>query len=892
MALFLLDAMGLVYRGHYAFLKNPRRTSQGLQTSAIFGTLNTLVDLWERYQWKYVAVAWDSPQPTWREKTYASYKAHRQATPPDIIVAEKYLKQLIEALGIHQAHAPGFEADDILVYWARQALPHLTPIYIVSGDKDLAQVVSDHIYLLRPAVGKSPEEILNPQKVQEKFGVAPSQIPDLLALMGDATDGIPGIPKVGEKTAHQLLSYAPSVEALYEKLSELPPAMQQKIAPYKEIALLSKKLATVQPNEIPLPFEIASFQLRPINWEKTEALLRELEMLNLLRRLENLFARPQSVQLESQNYTSICSPEELSTWLGKFSSATVWALDTETTAAHPYYAEWVGFSLSSIPHTGAFVFFPTAEAIASYLPVLQKFLDKISLLVGQNLKYDLAILQRHGLKVPPADKLFDTLLADYLLDPEAPHSLEVLAQKHLGRQAPLSYKEMLGKLKPHEIRKVPLETLTKYACSDADLTIALYQPLKNALHASPSLEKLFYEVEMPLLHVLLHMEETGIYVDEETLDQIDKEISHQLSVLENQIYALAGHEFNLNSPIQLGQVLYEELKLIPAKKTPTGQPSTDEESLQKLAQQHELPAAILRYRSLYKLRSTYVEGLRKGIHPDTGRVHTVFQQAQVATGRLSSQNPNLQNIPIRTEEGALLRKAFAAQKPYQALLSADYSQIELRILAAFTGDENLLEAFRQGHDVHARTAEKLFGEVTPHTRRIAKSVNFGILYGITAFGLAQQLRISRSEAQAFIQAYFSQYPAVKTWIETHLQKARQVGYVETLLGRRRYIPTLNSENKTEREAAERLAINAPIQGTAADIVKVAMIRIAQHLQARGYRSRMLLQIHDELLFEVHPDEMLFLPQEIKKLMENSLSLPHQVPLVVETTIGPNWLEMH
>lgn len=892
--------MGLVYRSYFAFGDKPLRNSAGLNTAAPFGFLATLIELYETLKPTHWGVAWDSAEPTFRHETLAGYKAQRSAPPEEMTESLPYIRRLLAALRIHQAEALGYEADDLLAAWALEAahLPEVERIWLVSADKDLAQLVSEKVHLYRPARGKAPAHTLDPAGVRDYFGVEPAQIPDYLALVGDESDNLPGVRGIGEKTARELLSKYGSLEEIYRHLPILPKALAQKLDAGREAAFATYQLARLLSGGHvgrPLPegvrFVPMLLRVQPPDWEQLLPLLDELEFRRHKERLLALWKQPIPTEpprtIPEAQYEILTAPEKLAAFLQALPPEVPVAFDTETTDIHPMYAELVGISLSA--EAGRAIYIPIErDQWEAWREALRPLAESHRLKVAHNLKYDWVVLARHGLRVK--GPFFDTLLADYLLDPERPHALEDVAKRELHLQKAHAYSDLFAGLKTKDIRKVPLERLANYACQDADLTLRLQKPLAEALRQRQLLP-LYEEVELPLLSVLAEMELRGVRIDADYLRQLNAEYEKELATLEQEAHRLAGEPFNLNSPKQLAELLFTKLGLPIQRKTPTGQPATDEETLQALADQHPLIEVLLRYRELYKLRYTYGEGLLRSIHPETGRVHTTFQQAVAATGRLSSQNPNLQNIPIRTEAGKRFRRAFIAGQPGWVLLSADYSQIELRIAAALSGDAQMIEDFQLGRDIHAATAQRLFGteEVTPEMRRIAKTVNFGIIYGITAHGLVQRLGggISRSEAQQLINQYFARYPGVREYIQAQIARVERLGYAETLLGRRRYIPHIHSRNKAQRAEAERLAINTPIQGTAADMMKIAMLRLHHHLPD----VPMLLQIHDELLWEVPAHKVEKVAPIIRKEMETALSLPNNVPVEVEVKAGMNWLEM-
>jgi len=895
--ILLVDGMSLVYRAFFAFQERPLRNADGFNTSVLFGFISTLLEVMGELRPTHVGIAWDSPEPTFREAELSTYKAHREPPPEDLVASLPPLRAILEALHLYQAEVPGYEADDLIAAWTRQALtyPETEAIWLLSTDKDLAQLVNARVTLYRPARGKAPAEKLTTDGVKDKFGVEPAQIPDYLALVGDASDNLPGVKGIGEKTARELLARYGSLENLLQHLPVLPKGVAQRLSEGREMAEATYALAYLGEREVPgAPFVPHLFAVSSPAWEKLQPLLDKYALRQIARRLRELWPEsapppaPTSKPYVHYDYQLIESPEALRAFLEAHAEAPAFALDVETTSTYPIQAELVGLALSLA--AGKAVYIPiTSETWLGYREVLRPWAESAVLKVAHNLKYDFVVLANHGLSLK--GPFFDTLLADYLLDPERPHSLSAVAERFLGMSKRLTYDGLFEGLRTKDIRQVPVERLLPYACQDADLALRLYQPLTEALRGE-NLWPLYESMELPVMQVLAGMELRGIYVDRGVLEALGQEWDRELETLTQKAHELAGHAFNLNSPQQVAQVLFSELGLPVQRKTPKGQPATDEETLAALAQQHPLPEVLLTYREIHKLRTTYINGLIESIYPRTGRVHTIFQQGVVATGRLSSQAPNLQNIPIHTDRGKRLRKAFSTEKPGYVLLSADYSQIELRIAAALSGDPQLIQDFLGGRDIHKATAERLFStsDITPEMRRVAKTVNFGIIYGITAHGLAERLGgISRTEAQQLIDQYFARYPGVKAYIEAQIARVRERGYAETLLGRRRYIPNIHSGNKTLRAEAERLAINTPIQGTAADLIKLAMIR----LQAAGLPSeaRLLLQIHDELLWEMPASLIPEVAPAIARIMCEALTLPHQVPIEVDLKVGPNWLEM-
>ncbi len=857
----------------------------------------TLLDAIEAFEPTHGAVAWDSAEPTFREAELSAYKAHRQAPPEDLIASLPVLRAILEALRFHQAEVPGYEADDLLAYWIQKALQEapVEKVWILSTDKDLAQLVNEKVTLYRPGRGRAPAEALDPTGVRNKFGVSPEQIPDYLALVGDASDNLPGVRGIGEKTAQALLVQYGSLSAIYEHLPILPKAVAQRLSEGQADAWATYRLAYLGDREVPgAPFASSLFEIKPPDWEALQPLLDRYALRKVAERFQKVWPTEAALTphvstkpYQEMTYELLPDVLALARFLEAHAQAPAMAFDVETTHLHPLWAEIVGLSLSAAPGQAVYISI-SPENWSAIRTCLQSWAHSSTLKIAHNLKYDAVVLAQQGLPLQPP--FFDTLLADYLLDAERPHHLGAVAEHFLGLKKHLTYESLFEGLRTKDIRQVPIERLVPYACQDADLAFRLWLPLRAALQKE-NLQTLYDQVERPLLEVLMKMELTGIYVDRAVLEALGQSWEADLEQLTEKAHALAGHPFNLNSPQQVAQVLFSELGLPIQRKTPKGQPTTDEETLAALAPLHPLPELLLAYREVHKLRYTYISGLLESLHPKTGRVHTIFQQAVAATGRLSSQSPNLQNIPIRTDRGKKLRQAFTAQKEDHVLLSADYSQIELRIAAALSGDSQMIQDFREGRDIHEATAQRLFGTatVTSDMRRVAKTVNFGIIYGITAHGLAQRLgNLSRSEAQKLIDQYFARYPQVRTYIERQIAAIRAQGYAETLLGRRRHIPTIHSQNRTLRAEAERLAINTPIQGTAADLIKLAMIRLSQTLPPA---ATLLLQIHDELLWEVPQALVPEVATLIRKEMSTALALPHEVPIEVDIRVGANWLHM-
>ncbi|MCS7073601.1 MAG: DNA polymerase I, partial [Bacteroidia bacterium] len=872
--LFLLDAMALLYRAHFAFIKSPRITSKGENVSAVFGFTNTLLDLINREKPTHLAVAFDTVHPTFRHKQFENYKAQRPEIPEDLVKAIPYTHQMLEALNIPILEKDGYEADDIIGTIALQAKDLGFIVYMVTLDKDYAQLVQDGIYLYRPGSKDNEIEILDVSGVEKKYGLPPNKITDWLGLKGDASDNIPGIPKIGEKTALELLQQFSSLEEIIERSNIIQKkSIRESIKQHKEQGLFSKQLATIH-TTVDIEWNEEDMRIGPPNIPKLRETLRELEFKTLASRLkisltpepQDLFSSPndhanefnslinstKTIHDVPHTYQIVTRIEDLQELADKLNSSKAFCLDCETTSLDTQEAEIAGLSFAIQPGEAWFVVLPTDKSDAiERLEILRPALENSSILkIGQNLKYDLLILANYGIQVK--GKFFDTMLAHYVIDAESKHNMDFLAKQFLN-YSPIPITNLIGKKGKQQlsIRQVELPRLAEYACEDADITLQLKEAMEPVLDRL-CVKTVLETIEHPLLPVLVAMERAGVNIDIPALGQYSYELQQEMQAIEEQLFMLAGVSFNVNSPKQLGEIVFDKLKLGKAKKTPTGQYSTDEETLAELAKYHEFPVKVLEYRELAKLKSTYVDALPLLVNPKTGRIHTSFNQAVAATGRLSSTNPNLQNIPIRTEKGREIRKAFIPRQTNWKLLSADYSQIELRIMASLSGDENLIQAFIEKQDIHTSTAAKVFGvspeSVTPEMRRKAKTINFGIIYGITPFGLAQRLGISRTEAKEIIDSYFKQFPKVKSYMELSIQFARDHGYAQTITGRRRYLRDILSANSTVRAFAERNAINAPIQGSAADMIKLAMIRLYDELNKNKFQTQMILQVHDELLF--------------------------------------------
>jgi len=946
--LFLLDAYALIFRGYYAFIKNPRINSKGMDTSAIMGFMNSLMDVIKREKPDHLAVAFDKGGSAVRNEMFPEYKANRDATPEAIKIAVPYIQALLKAMHIPIIEVAGFEADDLIGTIAKQAEKENYQVFMVTPDKDFAQLVSKNIFMYKPARMGNGIEIWGVPEVLAKFEITnPLQVIDFLGMMGDAADNIPGLPGVGEKTAKKFLMQYGSIENLLANTHELKGKMKENIEANKEKGILSKILATII-LDCPVQFDEKDYELSKPDIEKTEALFQELEFRRMQEQFDKLFKdgleadevntsgnettgetpRPArkvapkneeqfdlfgftdedaSNTIESSSYYATLENTEhfyqiiqgnlaVKLLLQNLEKQISVCFDTETTGLDALNAELVGIAFSYEKGKGFYVPFPEDQEEANSL--LQKFIpffenENIEK-IGQNLKYDLKILSNYGVSVK--GKLFDTMIAHYLINPDMRHNMDILSETYL-KYAPKPIDALIGKKGKNQksMRDVTLEEVKEYAVEDADITLQLKEIFSPILEKAET-KKLFDEIEIPLVEVLAAMEKEGINLDVPFLNLLSTDLAAESTILEQKIYEIAGETFNLASPKQLGDILFDKLKIGGAKpkKTKTGQYATGEEVLSYLAKDHEIISSILEWRQLVKLQNTYVDALPNQVDAKTGRVHTDYMQTVAATGRLSSNNPNLQNIPIRTERGKQIRKAFIARDANHTLLAADYSQIELRIIAALSGEDNMIKAFQNGEDIHKSTASKVFNvpleEVTKEQRSNAKTVNFGIIYGVSAFGLSNQTDLSRSESAELIEAYYKTYPKLKAYMSEQVDFARDNGYVQTVLGRRRYLKDINSANAMVRGGAERNAVNAPIQGSAADIIKIAMINIHKRLITENWQSKMLLQVHDELVFDVHNSELEKIQPMIKYEMENAFKL--EVPLIVDLGSGKNWLEAH
>ncbi len=922
--LFLLDAFALIYRAHFAFSRNPRINSKGLNTSAILGFTNSLLDIINNQKPTHIAVVFDSSGSTLREDYFPDYKAHREEMPEDIRLAIPYIYKIIEAFNIPIIKADGYEADDIIGTLAKKAEKKGFITYMMTPDKDFAQLVSDKIFMYKPARMGKPAEIWGIPEVKEKFEVEdPKQVIDILGLWGDSADNIPGIPGIGEKTSKKLIAKYGSIENLLAHTNELKGKQKENVEKYGEQGLLSKKLATIL-LDAPVELNEKELKLHSPNKKALAQILDELEFRNMAKKIlgeevpvanenkipENgqmdLFASPppntqketsqeveyKTIENTKHNYSLITSIEDTKKTVQLLLQEKMVCFDTETSSLDSLETQLLGIAFSFQSHTGYYICM--REHTQEKLKLLRPFFSNKSIIkIAHNIKFDAEVLYQNQIEITGVS--FDTMIAHYLLEPDLRHSMDYLAEIYLHYK-PVSIETLIGKKGRNQksMADLPSEEIYEYACEDADITFQLYQKLKKEI-AIPYLMDLFYNMEMPLAFVLMRMETEGIKLDIDALHIFSKELEQDLLTLSTKIKELAGKDFNVDSPKQLGEILFDVLEIdSKAKKTKTGQYKTDEQTLQKLVGKHEIIPLILEYRKLKKLKSTYVDALPALVNPETHRIHTTYMQTVTATGRLSSNNPNLQNIPIRSEKGKEIRRAFIARNKEYQILAADYSQIELRIIAGLSEDEGMMEAFHKGLDIHSATASKVFNvpldEVTREMRSKAKMVNFGIIYGISAFGLAQRLNIKRKEAKEIIDNYFEKYPKIKEYMDKSIAFAREHGYVETIKKRRRYLKDINSANAVVRGFAERNAINAPIQGSAADIIKLAMIKIDKELTQQQLKSKMLLQVHDELIFDLYKPETETVTKLVKNSMENAIKF--NVPLSVEIGIADNWLDAH
>ncbi|MBL4655869.1 MAG: DNA polymerase I [Bacteroidia bacterium] len=934
--LFLLDAMALIYRAYFAFIKNPMYNSKGLNTSAIYGFVNTLLDVIKKEEPTHIAVVFDTQAPTVRHEEFAEYKATREAMPEDLALSIPYIKQLIEAFNIPVLSVDGYEADDLIGTLAKKAEKSGFTTYMMTPDKDFAQLVSENIFIYKPAQFGNAAKIMGIAEVCEKFEIEkPEQVIDILGLWGDAVDNIPGIPGVGEKTAKKLIGEFGSIENVLDNTDKLKGKLKERVEENKEQAILSQKLATII-CDVPIEFDEEELETNEPNKEMLKSLFNELEFRTLANKIlgESIF---ENIDTVKHKYHLIDTPKKRKVLIEKLSKQKSFCFDTETTSLNIHEAELVGISFSFKTHEAYFVPFPdinnedaasisqekgqidlfqdsnpdlptgqagtsvgaglkspSKEAIAivrEFKPVFENSgIEK----TGQNLKYDISVLNRYDMQIK--GKLFDTMLAHYLIEPDREHNMDFLAKTFL-KYSPVSIETLIGKKGKDQLsmRTVPIEQLVNYACEDADITLQLKEIFEPLVEDNSNTRKIFDEIETPLIPVLASMEAEGTKLNPDALKELSGKLVPDIMSLQKEIYKLSGAESNIDSPKQVGEILFDKLKITDnPQKTKTGQYATGEDILTKLIGKHPIIETILEYRELQKLKNTYVDPLPDLINPQTGRIHTQFNQVVARTGRLSSDKPNLQNIPIRTERGREIRKAFVPRDKNYVLLSADYSQVELRIIAELSKDQGMLDAFIQGQDIHASTASKVYNvsidDVTSEMRRNAKMVNFGIIYGISAFGLSQRLNIPRKEAAQIIEQYFIKYPKVKEYMGNTIEFAREHGYVETIMGRRRYLRNINDNNAMVRGSEERNAINAPIQGTAADMIKIAMINIYAELMKLKLKTKMTLQVHDELVFDVFKKEEEIVTPIIEKKMKEAI--PMVVPLEVDMKTGTNWLEAH
>lgn len=920
--LFLLDAYALIYRAYYAFIKNPRINSKGFNTSAIMGFVNTLEDVLKKEQPTHIGIAFDPAGPTFRHEAYQQYKAQREETPEVIRLSVPIIKDIIRAYRIPILEVSGYEADDVIGTLATEAGRQGIRTYMMTPDKDYGQLVSDNVFMYRPKYGDKEFEVMGVEEVKAKFDIqSPTQVIDMLGLMGDTADNIPGCPGVGEKTAQKLIAQFGSIENLLDHTGELKGAIKTKVETNREQILFSKFLATIK-TDVPIALDMDGLKREEPDKDELKRIFEDLEFRSLLERVLGTdkktttpppsaqadlfgFFTPESTEAsENSNLTKlddlvfdyqlIDTEEKEDQLLQNILTQPILSLDTETTGTDPIRAELVGMS------------FAYAENQAFYVPVpadrteAQRIVDKFkpvfenpqTLKVGQNIKYDMLVLANYGVEIQ--GPMFDTMIAHYVLQPELHHGMDYLAEIYLHYET-IKIEELIGPKGKNQKNMRDLDPINiyRYACEDADVTLKLKNVLEKELKQNDA-EALFRDIEMPLVPVLAYMERNGVRIDTEALKETSRHFTARMNQIEEEVHRLAGVEFNIASPKQVGEVLFDRLKIVDKpKKTKTGQYVTSEEVLESLKGKHEIVAKILEHRGLKKLLGTYIDALPQLINPETGHIHTSFNQTVTATGRLSSSNPNLQNIPVRNEDGKEIRKAFIPDEGCE-FFSADYSQIELRIMAHLSGDPHMIEAFRANQDIHAATAAKIYKEkledVTREQRSKAKTANFGIIYGISVFGLAERLGIDRKEAKELIDGYFENYPHVKEYMDSSIQAARQKGYIETVFRRRRYLPDINSRNAVVRGYAERNAINAPIQGSAADIIKVAMIRIYRRFREENLRSKMILQVHDELNFSVVPEEKEKVQQIVIAEMENAYKM--KVPLLADCGWGKNWLEAH
>jgi DNA polymerase I len=920
--LFLLDAYALIFRAYYAFIKNPRYNSKGLNTSAILGFTNTLNEILSKEQPDYIGVAFDPPGPTFRNTMYEEYKANRDETPEDIKKSVPYIKEILRAFRIPVIEVENFEADDTIGTLAKKAEKEGFTVYMVTPDKDYGQLVSENIYMLKPKRGNKEQELLGKKEICELYNIErPEQVIDILAIWGDTSDNIPGIPGVGQKTSKKLIAKYGSAEGLLQNSHKLKGKQKENVENSKDLIALSKKLVTIK-TDVPVEFNSKDYLLESIDEKLLLEIFDDLEFKTLAKRLipekakevskksvqTSLFGDDDATQgqttalgssyqtynAEKQNYTACESPYEIEELVKKLASSKAFCFDTETSSANPHKAKLVGIAFAYRENEAFYVPLPEdEETVRDILSILAPVFENEKIQkIGQNIKYDLIVMSNYGQKVN--GPLFDTMIAHYLIDADSKHNLTALAEQYLN-YTPIEIESLIGKkASDGAMRKVPIEKITAYACEDADICFKLKGVLEKKL-AESNMSKLAEEIEFPLIPVLVNMEKNGVKIDLQKLKDYEKQLINEIEATQKKIYELAGTEFNIASPKQLGTILFEKLKISDKPKlTKTKQYATGERELLKLESEHEIISHILDYRSNSKLLSTYVRALPKLISEDTEKLHTTYNQAVVSTGRLSSTNPNLQNIPVRTPEGKKIRESFVPENTNNILIAADYSQIELRLMAHLSQDDNMLEAFKSGEDIHTITASKIFkkdaSEVTGEMRSQAKSANFGIIYGISAFGLSENLKIPRSEAKQLIEGYFETYPQVKKYMDKAIHEGREKKYATTLFGRKRKLHNIDSNNSLLRSNDERNAINAPLQGSASDIIKKAMISTQKRIREEGLQSKMILQVHDELVFDVPKNERAKLKEIALQEMEHAVNL--SVDLKVDIGEGDNWLEAH
>ena len=919
--LFLLDAYALIYRGYYAFIKNPRINSKGTDTSAILGFMNSLLEIIRTQNPDYIAVAFDKGGSITRSEMFTEYKSNRDKTPEPIIIAIPYIKDILTAMKIPILEKEGYEADDVIGTVAKDAEKNSFKVFMVTPDKDFAQLVSDNIFLCKPARMGNSMEIWGVNEVKDRFEVdRPEQVIDYLGMMGDSVDNIPGLPGVGDKTAKKFIKQYGSLESLLQNSHEITGKLGEKISNNKELGVLSKQLAKII-LDVPIDYNLNDFELSKPDKVGVLKVFDELEFKRIKETFFKIFGIDNSENNDSiqqyvqgdlfgdniinetrlnlnktkSYYQRIESSDELEYFMKKLLRQKIVAFDTETEGLNSLETEIVGISFSWASNKGFYLPIKKDKSVQlEYFNILKPFFNNKEITkVGHNIKFDIKVLYKYDIIV--SGPLYDTMVAHYLINPDMRHNLNTLSESYLN-YSPISIESLIGKKGKNQksMRDIDINEVTNYASEDADLSLQLKQIFDKELESN-GVKSIFYEIEIPIINVLSSMEKEGINIDSSYLNKLEKEFEKDLNKLKKEIYNQSDEEFNLNSPKQLGDILFDKLKLVSKpKKTKTGQYSTSEEVLSGLASDHEIIRSILEWRSLDKLQNTYVKSLPNEVSSKTNKIHTKFNQTVTTTGRLSSNNPNLQNIPIRTKNGQKIRKAFIPRNSDFELMAADYSQIELRVIASMSKDTNMIEAFVKNQDIHTITASKIYNvnpdEVTREQRGNAKTVNFGIIYGVSAFGLSQQTNLTRSESKIMIENYFENYPGLKTYMSNQIDFARAKGYVETIMGRRRYLQNINSQNNMLRSGSERNAINAPIQGSAADIIKIAMIRIYDEFKIQSLKSKMLLQVHDELVFDVHKKEKELVKKIVKNTMESAVKL--DVPLKIDLDFGKNWLEAH